>query len=119
MIRWLLWLLRTPTAFPADPWRYARNQLGHGYLVGGLGALLLGLHIVLPGYILWEWLQRRFHGADLSDGIEDFANVATIGFAAAVWQAGGTAWPAFIAIHTIYLAAGMAYRREQQRATEA
>jgi len=29
-------LLRRPSSYREGPWAYARNQMGHGYLVGGL-----------------------------------------------------------------------------------
>ena len=105
-MRWLLSLLSTPSSFPADPWGYARNQIGHGYLIGGLGALLVGILPILILYLAWEAVQYLRFGGTLSDGLEDFANVLAVALAAALWR------PEIILIHTVYLAAEFSARME-------
>ena len=107
-MNWLLLQLRTPTAFLTDPWAYLRNQAGHGYLIGGLGTIIFGLWPVLILYAVWEAIQRSFYGADLSDDIEDFANVAAVALAVS----SGRAEP--LIIHALVLAAGFFWRREQR-----
>lgn len=104
-MNWLLSLLRTPSSFQNDAWGFARNQLAHAYLVGALGAWLLPLWAVLAGYAAWEIIQRLRYGAELSDNLEDFANVA---IAACAVTAGD---PGYLAIHAIYLASGWCWRK--------
>lgn len=104
-MNWIITLLRTPSAFAGDPWGYARNQIGHAYLVGALGAYLLPLWSVLLIYAAWETIQRVIYGAQLSDDLEDFANVAIAACAVAA------ADPGYLAIHAIYLAAGFCWRK--------
>lgn len=105
-MRWLLSLLSTPSSFPADPWGYARNQIGHGYLIGGLGALLVGILPILILYLAWEVVQYRRFGGALSDGIQDFANVLAVAMAVSLLR------PEIILIHTVYLAAEFSARME-------
>lgn len=105
----LLDLLRTPSAFPRDPWGFARNQIGHGYLVGGLGAMLLPVWwIVLPLYAAWEFAQIENFRARPWDSVEDFANVAVISFAVARPDA----WLFFAAVHALFLLSGWLRRRQ-------
>lgn len=104
-MNWLLSLLRSPSAFAGDAWGFARNQLAHAYLVGALGAVLLPLWAVLAVYAAWEIIQRVKYGAELSDNLEDFANVA---IAACAGAAGD---PGYLAIHAIYLASGWCWRK--------
>ena len=115
-MKWLFELLRTPSSFPADPWGYARNQIGHGYIVGGLPVLIWPPLIVplIIGYILWEDLQITLFLADLSDSLEDLANVAVVALAAWLMQ------PLILVIHLLFLAAGIRRRvEERNRAKEA
>lgn len=95
----LLDLLRTPSAFEHDRWGFARNQIGHGYIVGGLGAMLIGWWI-LPLYFLWEVAQEMFYNAQPWDNFEDFANVLVVCLAVM------TANPWFLAVHVVYLVSG-------------
>lgn len=104
-MNWLISLLKTPSAFAGDPWGYARNQIGHAYLVGAFGAYLLPLWAVLLIYAAWETIQRQFYRADLSDNLDDFANVAIAACAVAAGD------PGYLAIHAIYLASGFCWRK--------
>lgn len=107
----LLDLLRSPSAYRGQPWAYARNQIGHGYIVGGLPVWLLGPGALVPLLILyavWEAIQWRRYGADLSDCIEDAAHVLAVALAVAL------AAPALLLVHALYLAAGIVWRIEQQ-----
>jgi hypothetical protein len=110
MIRWILRLWHTPSSFPGKPWGYALNQLGHGYVIGGLPAAIWGPSALLPlilGYIaIVELPQFLFWGGDPADGLEDSAHVATV----AVAIAHGL-WPA-LAAHALFVAAGVAARLE-------
>lgn len=101
----ILSLLRSPSAFAGDPWGFARNQLAHAYLVGALGAWLLPLWAVLAVYAAWELVQRVKYGADLSDNLDDMANVAIAACAVAAGD------PGYLAIHAIYLASGFCWRK--------
>ena len=95
----LIDLLRSPSSFDKDRWGFARNQVGHGYIVGGIGALAIGWWI-LPIYAGWEAVQRWQFGADLWDNVEDFANVMTVALAAIT----GNPW--FLVVHAAYLLSG-------------
>lgn len=108
-------LLTSPSFFRRDPWGFARNQSGHGYIVGGLGTLLAqawlgpwGVPAVLAVYALWEWVQVGRYGGEVWDSIEDMANVAVI--AAATVNPETFLW--FMAIHALYLGAGFLRRRK-------
>ena len=108
MIRWLLNLWRTPSAFKGAPRAYALNQLGHGYVLGGVPAVLWGPSALLPlilGYLaIVELPQLVFWGGELADGIEDTAHVATVAVAVAYGV-----WPA-LAAHALFIAAGTVAR---------
>ena len=110
-MKWLIDLIQTPSAFRDDPWGYARNQIGHGYAIGFLGTLWLGWWWVIPFYIAIEVYQITARGGEVSDSIEDFANVAVMVLAAT------TLHPGYLAIHAIYLLAGFIWRREMQSAS--
>ncbi len=115
-MKWLFELLRTPSSFPADPWGYARNQIGHGYIVGGL-PVLIWPPLIFPlilGYLIWEDIQiTRYHGS-LADSADDTANVLTIALAAWLWQ------PALLIVHLMFLISGVLKRiEERNRAKEA
>ncbi len=111
-MNWIIGLIETPSAFRADPLGYARNQVGHGYAIGFLGALLLPWWAAILAYIVLETWQNLRRGADLSDNIEDFANVAVMVMAATA--ATGLAMAGFMAAHALYLASGVAYRVEER-----
>ncbi|GAA0309174.1 hypothetical protein [Rhodovulum strictum] len=105
---WLRELFLTPSAFPDDPRKYARNQVLHFALVGALPVALIGpwfAPISLTLYAGWEWLQWRYLGGDLSDGLEDMA-----------FQSAGVIlcvtlfWPMLVPMGLI-LGAGVALRR--------
>lgn len=111
-------LFRTPSAYLRDPWGFARNQVGHGFvsaLVGCLalehsvamfaGAMIIGLFL----YTWWEWAQYRTQGALAWDCVEDWAFVAT-GFCVAFT-------PLLLLPMAGHLLAG-AMRREARRQTE-
>lgn len=103
---WLFDLLRTPSAFEDAPRKYLRNQMAHGYLIGGLAALLLGPLVVIVAYALWEVVQIRLFRGRVWDGLEDLAFVSCIALAVLTWN------PLFAVIHTLFLAAGYARRRD-------
>lgn len=108
MIGWILHLWTTPSAYRTRPWSYALNQVGHGYVIGGLPAFLWGPDVLLPLVILYalivELPQVLFWRGQIADGIEDTAHVATVAVALAFGL-----WPALIA-HALFVAAGMAAR---------
>lgn len=108
LVRWLLGLWRTPSDFAGRPCGYALNQLGHGYLIGGLPAAIWGpaaLGPLILGYLaLVELPQLVFWRGRLGDGLEDAAHVATV----AVAVAHGV-WPA-LAAHGLFVAAGTVAR---------
>lgn len=108
MIRWLLNLWRTPSAFKGSPWPYALNQLGHGYVIGGLPAALWGPPALVPLLMVYlavvELPQLLFWRGELADGIEDTAHVATVAVAIAYGV-----WPA-LAAHALFVAAGTVAR---------
>ena len=110
MIRWLLNLWRTPSAFKEKPWSYALNQLGHGYVIGGLPAMIWGPPALLPLVLIYvaivELPQLVFWKGELSDGIEDTAHVAIV----AVAVAHGV-WPV-LAAHALFVAAGTVARMQ-------
>ena len=107
----MIHLLRTPSAYWNDPWGFARNQIGHGYLVGGGLALVLpAWWLVLPLYAAWEFVQIENFRARPWDSVEDFANVALISFAVARPDA----WLFFAAAHALFLLSGF-LRRWAQR----
>lgn len=109
-MKWLFELLRTPSSFPTDPWGYARNQLSHGYLIGGLPVLIfpwLAVPVILI-YLLWENHQIQFYDSELSDSIEDFANVLTILLAVVLHN------PALLFVHFLFLLVGIQKRVEER-----
>jgi hypothetical protein len=104
-------LLRTPSAYWNDPWGFARNQVAHGYIIGGGGALMLSpwaWWAILPIYALWEFVQIENYRARPWDSVEDFANVAVIAFAVARPDA----WAFFAAVHALFLLSGWLRRRQ-------
>lgn len=107
-IGWLLTLWRTPSDFAGEPWKYAINQLGHGYLIGGLPVLILGPAALAPLILVYlalvELPQLVLWRGKLADGLEDTAHVATV----AVAIAHGL-WPA-LAAHALFVAAGTVAR---------
>lgn len=96
-------LLHSPSSYRAQPWAYARNQIGHG----AVGALWFDLSLRLPllaalpimavgvvGYVVWEFWQWRNADAEAWDNFDDTANVMQWAMAAAClpyssWLAGG------------------------------
>lgn len=107
MIAWLLHLWTTPSAF-ADDWRgYLLNQLGHGYLIGGLPVLIwpevFPWHLAAYA-IAVEWVQHRYRGAAAWDCLDDLAHVALVASAAAL----ATWW--LLVPNAIRLAAGARMR---------
>lgn len=110
MIRWLLNLWRTPSSFPGQPWRYAANQLGHGYLIGALPIVLWGPCTLVPAILVYvalvELPQILWWRGKLADGIEDAAHVATVAVAFAYGV-----WPV-LAAHALFVAAGTVGRMQ-------
>lgn len=111
MIYWFLYQLwRTPSDFEGRPWAYALNQLGHGYLIGGLPTALWGPAALLPVIIFYliivELPQLLLWNGELADGIEDAAHVATVAVAVAYGV-----WPALVA-HALFVAAGLVARMQ-------
>ena len=107
-IRWLARLWRTPSDFEGAPWEYAINQLGHGYLIGGLPAAIWGPEALLPLILVYlalvELPQLVLWRGQVADGIEDAAHVATVAVAVAYGL-----WPA-LAAHGLFVAAGTVAR---------
>lgn len=75
MISYLTNLFLTPDSYPNNPYEYARNQLGHSYIVGvALALFALGISwvagmyewpwavfwLMMPIYIMWELGQIFF-----------------------------------------------------------
>lgn len=110
LIRWLLDLWRTPEGFRGKPLGYALNQMGHGYLIGGLPTAIWGPVALVPlviGYLaIVELPQFLLWGGELADGIEDTAHVATVAIAIAYGV-----WPALVA-HALFVAAGSVARMQ-------
>lgn len=122
---WLVKLLRSPSSFRHDPNGYLRNQIGHAYIVGGGGVLLLpfafdliawllpwlvipdafALPIVFAGYALWEFSQWHFYRAEIDDCLEDAGHVMLIAVAAnfMIWQ--------LVIVHALFLGAGYYWRK--------
>ena len=107
-IHWLARLWRTPSDFEGSPLEYAINQLGHGYLIGGLPAAIWGPEALVPqilGYLaVVELPQLVFWRGRVADGLEDAAHVATVAVAVAYGL-----WPA-LAAHGLFVAAGTVAR---------
>jgi hypothetical protein len=117
MTSFILRLFQTPSSFRADPWGYLRNQVAHGYLIGGAGTLILtaqgwspdlALAVVLALYGLWELAQWRLARAEGWDCLEDVAFVAVV----AISVARGV--PEGLVVHALFLAAGFRRRRADQ-----
>lgn len=108
MLNWLLKLWTSPSAFKGDARGYLLNQLGHGYLIGGLPAAFWGPPALLPLLALYlaivELPQVLWWGGTLADGFEDTAHVATVAVAVAYGV-----WPA-LAAHLLFVAAGTVAR---------
>lgn len=107
-IRWLIGLWRTPSDFKGAPWEYALNQLGHGYLIGGLPVLIWGPDALLPLILVYlavvELPQIVLWQGQIADGLEDAAHVATVAVAVAYGV-----WPA-LGAHVLFVAAGTVAR---------
>lgn len=105
---WLWKLWTEPSAFKGDARGYVLNQLGHGYIIGGIPALLWGSAAVLPVVVAYlvivEVPQAVLWDGAIGDGIEDAAHVATVAVAVAYGV-----WPA-LAAHALFIAAGMVAR---------
>ena len=113
ILAYLRRLLRSPSSYTAQPWAYARNQIGHG-AVGALFVSLWGWQVI-PGamlaYAVWEFIQWKRYDAEAYDGFEDAANVMQWAMAAAcvpysVGLAGGV-----LAASLLGLASGILRRR--------
>ena len=104
MIAWLLEQWQTPSDFKGSPLGYALNQLGHGYLIGGIPALIWGPEALLPLILVYlavvELPQIVFWRGQIADGLEDAAHVATVAVAVAYGV-----WPA-LGAHVLFVAAG-------------
>ena len=103
-IDWLLKLWTAPSAFKGDARGYVLNQLGHGYIIGGIPAALWGPVAILPLIVLYlvivELPQAVLWGGSVGDGVEDTAHVATVGVAVAYGV-----WPA-LGAHMLFIIAG-------------
>lgn len=103
-ITWLIKLWTSPSAFKGDPRGYVLNQLGHGYIIGGIPALLWGPAVLLPLIIAYvvivELPQAMLWGGSVGDGLEDTGHVATVAVAVAYGV-----WPALLA-HLLFVIAG-------------
>lgn len=107
---------RRPSSYVADPWGYAKNQIGHGWLIGAGSAWLLSptlghgtVPIVVVAYaVLIELPQLRRFGAQVWDSVEDWAHVAACALAVtAAWEAG--------AVQLAFLMSGILRRVEERR----
>lgn len=101
---WLWKLWTSPSAFKGDARGYVLNQLGHGYLIGGIPAWLWGPAALLPLLVAYlvivELPQFLWWGGSAEDGFEDTAHVATVAVAVAYGV-----WPALIA-HLLFVISG-------------
>lgn len=109
-MKWIFKLLRSPSSFPADPWGYARNQMGHGYIVGGLPVYIWPNSIVLVWlvYLIWEQIQLIKYNGELSDGLEDFTQVLAISLAVYLHQ------PALMVVQLMFMLVGILFRYEEK-----
>lgn len=103
-MNFLLQLLKTPSSFEGEPWKYARNQIGHGYILGGGLTLLFSLPAALAIYFAIEAIQLMFFGSELWDSVEDYAFFLTIALAASF-----SFWPLLV-VHSMFLIAGVCRR---------
>lgn len=103
-MKYFLYLLKTPSSFEGQPWAFARNQIGHGYILGGGLTLLLSLPAAMAIYLAIEAVQVVFFESELWDSVEDYAFFLAIAFAAAF-----NFWPLLV-IHSLFLIAGTCRR---------
>lgn len=106
-MKWLLDLLRRPSSFRDDPLGYARNQFGHGYIVGG-GLTILGmpLWLIVIGYAIWETIQWGFYDATVDDAFEDLGHVALVAAAFHLMA------PELLLVQACFVAAGYFWRKQ-------
>lgn len=103
-------LLKTPSAFPADPRGYLENQTGHAYIVGGgLAYTGLPLVVILIGYLLWEAVQWWWYDALLWDCLEDTAHVMIVACAVRYLL------PMLVVVQLLFMAAGYLQRTSIQQ----
>ncbi len=107
---YLIDLLKSPSGFSKDPWRYFWNQVGHAYLVG-LGLILVGVPVwvVLVGYALWETVQWIWFKAQAWDCVEDFLHVMLLALAAHYQL------PLLVVIQMLLLLSGFLKRKEEAK----
>ena len=106
----MIGLLKSPTAYQKEPWKYLANQIGHAYIVGFVPAFFLGagvIPVIALVYVFWELLQYRRFDATLSDCLEDLGHVLIGAFAAL--------FPLIIIPHLVLIAAGVQWRRENAK----
>lgn len=106
-MNWLLTLFRTPSGFPDDPWGYLRNQIGHAYIVGGVGALFLPLWMIAILYAAWEFAQYEWFYGEAWDGVEDMGHVMFVACIVSYLT------PAFLAVHALFLISGFLRRKQR------
>lgn len=109
---WLWKLWTEPSAFKGDARGYVLNQIGHGYIIGGIPAALWGPPVLLPlfaAYLLVvELPQAVLWQGSVADGFEDAAHVATVAVAIAYGV-----WPALLA-HLLFVTAGALTRSRKE-----
>jgi hypothetical protein len=107
-LAWLWKLWTSPSAFTGKARGYALNQLGHGYIIGGIPATIWGPAAILPLVVAYlvvvELPQLALWDGQIADGLEDTAHVATVAVAIAYGI-----WPA-LAAHALFVAAGTVAR---------
>lgn len=72
----LIDLLKSPSGFSKDPWKFLWNQVGHmvavGYMLTWLG---VPVWLLFLGYTLWEFVQWQLYEAEAWDCCEDVVHV--------------------------------------------
>lgn len=73
---YLINLLKSPSGFSKDPWRFLWNQVGHavavGYVLTWFG---VPFWLLFLGYGLWEFTQWVSYEAEAWDCFEDMVHV--------------------------------------------
>ncbi len=107
---YLIDLLKSPSGFSKDPWRFFWNQVGHTTVIGyGLTFLGMPVWLLFLGYVLWEFTQWKFYKAQLWDCCEDITHVM-LGSLTAHYQL-----IALAGLQLILLASGFLRRYEEAR----
>lgn len=109
LIRRIVHLWQTPSAFRDEPGKYARNVAGHSLAVGFLPGLILGpagVGLGLGLYAMWELSQWQWRRATPADCWEDWAFVAAGAFLGLTGSLG------YLILILAFLGAGIFLRAE-------